>query len=1155
MAKELVNQYTFTPGNANVGNIQIPGYVELNRFLLVTNTTTNTIIYNFASSGLGGTASYNNTTNVTTLTFQTNTSSMSASHKLQIYIDEYYNEQKISPNLTYQDPVEKMRVSTPQALMDTDFEYSLQATKWESVQLQNNIPSIFQRANEPAYTASDIVSIVPASSGTGFNGSATSITFQQNGRAGMTQQFSGNIDDTNFFLISPFTINFLGTNYTSLFVGSNGYLTFGGGSSQYFNLAGEDQPGGLPGLKWNAADQAIQWLGDITIGSAPNRTWIIRWEGSQLGGATSSIIVELRFNEGQNNIELHYVANQQQNGVVGLQDGSGPATSYLATWTPNTNPTFPYTTGQAFRIAWGTSSTSNSLQVTVSTPPATPFTIGSPIILKETKDTLYLDGAFLITNVINSTTFTFTHRSPTAYVGDQKTDYTALYTGGFFTSSSLPSFSIQSISGTTRARINFFSNHSLYVGSKLYIVDASVSGTATWIGAREVSRVISDTQVEYQTGELSNYTSTTTLSTGSTFVYVRNEGIAAHRYFDGGVQINPSSNSPNCQIIRQTRKYFRYQSGKGIMFSTGILFRPVYDASTWSVLTNVYQSGTNEVYSLTITTDQEHGFTSASTYLEGAKVRLSGFTVTAGNNPYNGEYRVASIVSRNTFTVNVNVSAGNGGLPSDTSPGGTPRIDVIEWNDATVRSGLFDDQNGIFFEHDGKYLYAVKRSSTNQLAGRIAINQSSSIVTGTNTKFLTQLKEEDNIIIKGGNYLVTKITSDTSLTISPDYRAQSVTDVKIVKTVDDRYRQDSFNLDKLDGTGPSRYLLDPNKMQMVFIDYSWYGAGKVRWGIRTTDGYIHYVHEVKQNNVNTEAYMRTGNLPGRFEISSKSKSGKLLTTMTSGSSTINVNESEAVFLPSAGTIVINNEYINYTKGSLVGSTRTLNLITRNIGGLLSGPTTASINDTWLSFNQNCSPSLSHWGVSVIMDGRFDIDKSYLFTASTSVGGLGYQNVNNGQRVALITLRLAPSVDFGIPGLYGIRNLINRSALTLDSIGLSANGNFSIEVRINAESSVLSNNANWRRAPNGSIAQFIDHSITGGTFSGGDVITAFFAEDGQGRFATTNYPITTIRELGNSILGGPGVYPDGPDTLTVFATNISGQTRQIAGRVTWTESQG
>jgi hypothetical protein len=190
-----------------------------------------------------------------------------------------------------------------------------------------------------------------------------------------------------------------------------------------------------------------------------------------------------------------------------------------------------------------------------------------------------------------------------------------------------------------------------------------------------------------------------------------------------------------------------------------------------------------------------------------------------------------------------------------------------------------------------------------------------------------------------------------------------------------------------------------------------------------------------------------------------------------------------------------------------------------------------------------------------MDGRFDTDKSYLFTASTAGGSSGYQTVTNGTRVPLLTVRLAPSVDFGIPGFYGVRNLINRSALTLESIGLSTDGNFSIDVRINAESTALSNIANWRRSPNGSISQYVDHSITPATFTGGDVVTAFFAEDGAGRFVNTRFEIATIRELGNSILGGPGVYPDGPDTLTIFATNISGQSRRIAARLTWTESQG
>ena len=43
-----------------------------------------------------------------------------------------------APSPASQDPVGKMRVSTPQSLIDTDFEYGTQPTKWESICLQNN---------------------------------------------------------------------------------------------------------------------------------------------------------------------------------------------------------------------------------------------------------------------------------------------------------------------------------------------------------------------------------------------------------------------------------------------------------------------------------------------------------------------------------------------------------------------------------------------------------------------------------------------------------------------------------------------------------------------------------------------------------------------------------------------------------------------------------------------------------------------------------------------------------------------------------------------------------------------------------------------------------------------------------------------------------
>lgn len=55
------------------------------------------------------------------------------------------------------DPVTKLRVSNPENLIDTDFEYGLQPTKWETLELINNTPSFFSRSGDT--TIPNIVSI------------------------------------------------------------------------------------------------------------------------------------------------------------------------------------------------------------------------------------------------------------------------------------------------------------------------------------------------------------------------------------------------------------------------------------------------------------------------------------------------------------------------------------------------------------------------------------------------------------------------------------------------------------------------------------------------------------------------------------------------------------------------------------------------------------------------------------------------------------------------------------------------------------------------------------------------------------------------------------------------------------------------------------
>ena len=85
-------------------------------------------------------------------------------------------DKKIVPDGPYSDPVDKMRVSNPQSLIDTDFEYSLQPTKMGKLsQLQANIPGIYQKANEPAFTAEQVTSILPSTLITPAN--TTSITY------------------------------------------------------------------------------------------------------------------------------------------------------------------------------------------------------------------------------------------------------------------------------------------------------------------------------------------------------------------------------------------------------------------------------------------------------------------------------------------------------------------------------------------------------------------------------------------------------------------------------------------------------------------------------------------------------------------------------------------------------------------------------------------------------------------------------------------------------------------------------------------------------------------------------------------------------------------------------------------------------------------
>jgi hypothetical protein len=66
----------------------------------------------------------------------------------------------------------------------------------------------------------------------------------------------------------------------------------------------------------------------------------------------------------------------------------------------------------------------------------------------------------------------------------------------------------------------------------------------------------------------------------------------------------------------------------------------------------------------------------------------------------------------------------------------------------------------------------------------------------------------------------------------------------VTKTVDTKIPQEDWSIDICDGSGVTGYNLDLSRIQMAYIDYSWYGAGKIRFGFKTTDGQVQYCSRV-----------------------------------------------------------------------------------------------------------------------------------------------------------------------------------------------------------------------------------------------------------------------------------------------------------------------
>lgn len=881
--------------------------------------------------------------------------------------------------------------------------------------------------------------------------------------------------------------------------------------------------------------------------------------------------------------------------------------------------------------------------VATTTPPA----VGTPVYIQNTTNPL-ANGWFLVDTVSAGVNFTYVATNTIGAGSIYDPTKTYVFSGNFYTGSGIPltgttafTFSTTTITCTTT------NAHGLTVGDAIYVVGTTATTNppnGSWIvRTTPTSNTFTFVVINAPTGTIGN-------TAGSTNLYPRPYGSIVHRSFDGGVGFTAGYPYSGNQLIRQTRRYFRYQSGKGIQFSTGSCLKPEFNvdsitSSGTTVTVNLkfphnlnpsYVAGTgitvnagaglaftnsqfiNNGLTINCTTTNPHGF------VVGDSVYVTGTTATT--NAPNGTWVVKAVLSTTVFQFDVtsaptgtitaaggatstlypvpggpyvtvsgcNETAYNGTFLVQTTPtdlsftytaASTPSATTAtglgitaaasSWYGSRNRIGLFDEQNGFFFEFDGQTLYAVKRSCTYQISGTIAVNSGATTVTGTSTLFSKQLTPGDYIVIRGMTYLVQSISSDTSMVIYPEYRSSTnVASCIVSKRIEEKYPQSQWNIDRCNGTGSTRFTLDLTKMQMFYIDYAWYGAGAIRFGVKDQNGEIIYCHRIPNSNRNTEAYMRSGNMCARYECNTIPLFTTLSATLSNTElSTITVASTDG--FPQSGVLVVTApgntgaaiEYIRYnskTATTFTGLTRALANVSGS-GGLTSGGGAATAQTFTYSatapiqiasFPSQYAATLSHWGSAVIMDGRYDDDKSFIFQAGMNTA---FSNIASSGTAALMSVRLAPSVDSGLTGALGAKDLINRMQLTLRQMDVVATGTgaiFRVELILNGKVSA----GTFAAAGGSSLAQVCYHTA-GTTVTGGESIFSFFVYTP----AVTQQDLSIVRDLGNSIIGGgvtsnvpttaADLYPDGPDVITVKVTNVSTQAaNSIQARMAWTEAQ-
>jgi hypothetical protein len=159
-----------------------------------------------------------------------------------------------------------------------------------------------------------------------------------------------NSDDDTIAVPIGFSFIFYGVAYDTLYISSNGMITFGAADNDWVpvDFTTTATTGDHPSIAPFFHDLTFQYLGSDevyyqTLGAPGGRRLVVQWNAAQsaTGPGSDTVTFEVKLFEGSNNIEFHYddvtITDDSTNSngrltTVGIRDQAGQTTNRVLQW-------------------------------------------------------------------------------------------------------------------------------------------------------------------------------------------------------------------------------------------------------------------------------------------------------------------------------------------------------------------------------------------------------------------------------------------------------------------------------------------------------------------------------------------------------------------------------------------------------------------------------------------------------------------------------------------------------------------------------------------------------------------------------------------------------------------------------------------------------